>query len=186
MTVEPAATRNSGAEEVRTDRLVLRRPDQDDLDAIFALHNDPEACEHNPSDMLETREDAELLLELWSHQWNRYGFGYWVVRRHDVPDPLGVCGVKLVGFGRHPVLNLFYRFFPSSWGSGYASEAAATAVDWARVHRPDDLVIARVRPGNLASQRVAVRAGLARTEHLDTPGDDGIDWIYVSDRSYEG
>ncbi|MEV6909409.1 GNAT family N-acetyltransferase [Amycolatopsis sp. NPDC051071] len=174
-------TGDTGAEELRTGRLLLSRPVPADLDAILALHTDPEACEHNPSDMLATREDADELLLRWSDQWNEYGFGYWTVRRHGSPEPLGFCGVKTVGFRRRSILNLFYRFFPSSWGSGYAGEAATAAVDWARAHRPDDLVIARVRPENVASQRVAVRAGLVRMEHLDAPGDDGIDWFYISD-----
>ncbi|WP_410662074.1 GNAT family N-acetyltransferase [Amycolatopsis sp. lyj-84] len=181
MTVEPAPTRDTGAEEMRTGRLVLRRPAPEDLDAIFALHTDPEACAHNPSDLLETRKEAELLLLRWSHQWDRYGFGYWTILRQDSPEPLGFCGVKIVGYRRRAVLNLFYRLFPSAWGAGYASEAAAAAVDWARTHRPDDLVIARVRPENIASQRVAQRAGLVRAEEFDIPGDDGADWFYTSD-----
>lgn len=180
MSVEPAAAPHTGAEELRTDRLLLNRPGPEDLDTIFALHTDQEACAHNPSDLIETRRDADLLLLRWTHQWTRYGFGYWMVRRQDSPDPLGICGVKIVGYRRHAVLNLFYRFFPASWGHGYAGEAATAAVDWAHAHRPDDVVIARVRPENIASQRVALRAGLVRAEEFDTPGDDGADWFYVS------
>ena len=36
-----------------------------------------------------------------------------------------------------------------------------------------------VRPGNVASAKVAVRAGLHRAEHLDTDGEDGLDWIFA-------
>ncbi|WET82811.1 GNAT family N-acetyltransferase [Amycolatopsis sp. QT-25] len=186
MTGDAAPAPDTGVEELRTARLLLRRPGPEDLDAIFALHTDPEACAHNPSDLLETRKDAELLLLRWSHQWNRYGFGYWTVRPHGSAETLGFCGVKIVGFRHRAVLNLFYRFFPSSWGAGYAGEAATAVVGWARVHRPDDLVIARVRPENVASQRVALRAGLVRAAHLDSPGDDGTDWFYVSKGAGEG
>lgn len=45
---------------------------------------------------------------------------------------------------------------------------------------PDLPLIARIRPANVASQRVAVCAGLSRSQHLDTQGYDGFDWIYVA------
>ena len=78
------------------------------------------------------------------------------------------------------VLNLFYRFDPSAWGQGFASEAATAVVAWAARRVPDLPLIARVRPANVASQRVAIRAGLIRAAHLDTTGDDGVDWIFAA------
>ncbi|MBE1593825.1 GNAT family N-acetyltransferase [Nonomuraea angiospora] len=50
--------------------------------------------------------------------------------------------------------------------------------------RPRDLpIIARARPANVASQRVAMRAGLVRAEHRDTCGEDGLDWVFVTNLS---
>jgi len=77
------------------------------------------------------------------------------------------------------VMNLFYRFDPAVWGSGLATEAASAVTRWAADNIPDRIVIARIRPQNFASQRVAIHAGLARAEHLDTMGEDGLDWIFV-------
>jgi RimJ/RimL family protein N-acetyltransferase len=78
------------------------------------------------------------------------------------------------------VLNLFYRFAPACWGQAIASEAATAVVRWAEANQPGQPVIARVRPDNIASQRVAERAGLIRAEHLDSAGFDGLDWMFVS------
>lgn len=77
------------------------------------------------------------------------------------------------------VLNLFYRLDPPAWGDGVASEAATAVVGWAIAHIVGHPVIARVRPDNIASRTVAVRAGLCRAEQLDTYGEDGLDWIYI-------
>lgn len=41
-------------------------------------------------------------------------------------------------------------------------------------------MIARVRPDNVVSQRVAVRAGLVRAERLDDEGFDGLDRIFIA------
>jgi RimJ/RimL family protein N-acetyltransferase len=78
------------------------------------------------------------------------------------------------------VLNFFYRFTPSAWGQGFATEAATAVAAWASRPVPRLPLIARIRPGNVASQRVAVRAGLIRAEHLDTTGEDGVDWIFAA------
>ncbi|MCF4136939.1 GNAT family N-acetyltransferase [Streptomyces sp. Tue 6430] len=172
--------RSPAAVELQTARLLLRRPTAADVDAIFAVHRDPETCIHNPSDALARFEEAEALYQRWDNQWQQYGYGYWVVRRHGSAQQLGFCGIKPMELHGAPVLNLFYRFATSAWGQGFAGEAAAAVAAWASRHLPDLPLIARVRPANVASQRVAIRAGLSRAQHLDTGGYDGFDWIYIA------
>jgi RimJ/RimL family protein N-acetyltransferase len=165
---------------LRTSRLTLRPPGPADAAAVLAIHRDPRTCAHNPSDALATHADAAELCGRWLAHWERHGFGYWVVRRHGEPEVAGFCGVKAMTLADRPVLNLFYRFDPAFWGGGLASEAATEVVRWAAVHRPEMPVVARVRPANSASHRVAVRAGLVRAAHLDEPGFDGVDELYTA------
>lgn len=160
-----------------TERLALRRPTEVDIDLVHSIHSDPIACLHNPSDMLTSRAEAEALFHRWNEHWQQHGFGYWIV--HAGREGIGVCGLKSMTLGDLDVLNLLYRLSPTAWGGGFATEAATAVVQWADSDRPNDSVIARVRPANIASQRVAVKAGLLRAEHLDTPGEDGLDWIYA-------
>jgi RimJ/RimL family protein N-acetyltransferase len=166
-------------EELLTARLVLRRPERQDTGAIFAIHSDPRACAHNPSDALASLDEAGQLFDRWDDHWRRFGLGYWVVRWRGAVTPAGFCGVKLMRLADQQVLNLFYRLDPGVWGHGVASEAAAAVVTWASRRHPEYPLIARVRPENVASQRVASHAGLIRASHLDRPGEDGLDWIYV-------
>lgn len=39
--------------------------------------------------------------------------------------------------------------------------------------------MARVRPTNLASQRVATKVGLRRDPAFDDDGEDGLDWAFT-------
>ncbi|MCG5211779.1 GNAT family N-acetyltransferase [Streptosporangium sp. KLBMP 9127] len=172
--------RSLAHEELQTVRLSLRRPTEADIDAIFAIHNDPGTCLHNPSDALTERVEAQVLHQRWNDHWQRWGYGYWVVRRRDSPLQLGFCGLKTMELNGMRVLNLFYRFATSTWGHGLASEAATEVVTWASQRLPDLPLIARVRPDNIASQRVAIRTGLTRAEHLDETGYDGFDWIFAT------
>jgi [ribosomal protein S5]-alanine N-acetyltransferase len=170
----------AGDEELLTARLSLRRPTPADIDVVFAIHRDERACAHNPSDLLTTRAAAEDLYRQWDEHWRRHSFGYWAIRARDAREPVGFCGIKVVRLQEHDVLNLFYRLAPSAWGNGLATEAATAVIAWAAAHRPQHPVVARVRPDNVASARVALRSGLHRAEHLDSAGEDGLDLIYTS------
>jgi [ribosomal protein S5]-alanine N-acetyltransferase len=176
-----AVTSSAGTADRRltTLRLLLRPPLASDADVILRLHQDPQAIAHNPSDRLDDPAEAQELLDRWIEHWRRHAIGYWVVCWRDDPGILGVCGVKVMTLHTRPVSNLFYRFAPQHWGRGIASEAATAVVERARSD-PSRPVIARVRPDNTASARVAVKAGLRRAAHLDTVGEDGTDHIYVS------
>lgn len=166
--------------DLRTARLSLRRPTAADVDAIFAIHSDPATCVHNPSDALTRRQEAQDRYERWNEQWRACGYGYWVVRRHDSAVQLGFCGIKPVELNGMKVLNLFYRFDTTTWGQGVASEAATAVAAWAFRRVPGLPLIARIRPANIASRHVALRAGLTRAEHLDTTGYDGFDRIFAA------
>jgi ribosomal-protein-alanine N-acetyltransferase len=171
-----------GVEEMTTARLSLRRPALADVDAILSINGNERACVHNPSDAIATREQARQLFLRWDEHWRLSGFGYWVVRRNGTDAPIGFCGIKAMRLGGSEVVNLFYRFDPAVWGSGLAAEAACAVTAWAARAIPDRVLIARIRPDNTASQRVAIRAGLARAGHLDTAGEDGLDWIFMRPR----
>lgn len=171
----------SNPERLATTRLRLTRPRAGDVDAVLALHHDPRAVAHNPSDALGDAAEAAALFARWDEHWRLYGFGYWMVRRaRDDGTPIGVCGIKRMDLAGRTVLNLMYRFAPSAWGQGFAGEAAAAVVAWAGAGQPATPLVARVRPENTASHRVATRIGLIRAPHLDGPGYDGPDQIYVS------
>ncbi len=167
-------------EELRTERLTLRRPVAADIDAIFAVHHDPRTLIHNPSDAIATVGEAAARFARWDEHWQRFGVGYWVVRHRDASPQLGFCGLKVMRLRGREVLNLFYRFDPATWGHGLASEAVAVVVGAAVECSPSRPVIARVRPENVASLHVAAKVGLAHAEHLDEVGSDGLDWILVS------
>lgn len=168
-------------DELVTERLSLRRPTSGDIDSILAVHRDPRTCVHNPSDALASRDEAAALFVRWDEHWKHHGFGYWVVRYGGATEPHGFCGLKVMRFREREILNLLYRFDPAVWGQGVATEAATAVVAWAGKHQPHRPVIARVRPANTESARVAARAGLTRAEHLDGPGYDGHDLIFVSE-----
>lgn len=163
-----------------TERLRLIRPMANDSAGVFAILGDARTVEHNPSDRLEDRGEAAELVARWVRHWEENGFGYWCVRESGSDRIIGYSGVKRMLVHGRPVLNLVYRFAPDVWGRGFATEAAAAVVSRAVDDMPTETIVARVRPDNLPSQNVALKAGLQRDATMDCLGDDGVDWAFTS------
>jgi RimJ/RimL family protein N-acetyltransferase len=155
-------------DEIHTERLLLRRPLAEDAVAMFAIHGDPATHKYAPNGPDPDFATSEKELHDWMQQWQDEGYGYWAVTVPTTNQIIGFGGVRRLRRYERDVLNLYYRFTPSTWGHGYATEMAVKAVALARKYLPHLPVIARVRPGNLASMRVAEHVGLVRRADLDT------------------
>ena len=148
-------------EHTTTERLRLRALRESDLEAMFALHADPETNRFSPLGPWRTREGMRELLALWVEDWSHRGVGYWAVEPREAPGVVvGLGGVRYKELEGQRVLNLAYRFAPRTWGSGYATEVSRVALALAREHLPGTPVVAVIHPDNIASLRVAERLGM--------------------------
>ncbi|HEY4389261.1 MAG TPA: GNAT family N-acetyltransferase [Ktedonobacteraceae bacterium] len=152
---------------VQTSRLILRRLQPTDGPAMFRIHGDPQTNQYNPAGPHPDLATSEEMLRDCLQYWNDFGFGYWAVTLVQQEAVLGFGGVEHRFWRGQEVLNLYYRFTPGAWGQGYATELAQTAVTLARKHLPQWPVVVRTRTKNLASQQVALRAGLLRRSDLE-------------------
>jgi ribosomal-protein-alanine N-acetyltransferase len=152
---------------VVTDRLLLRAVDRGDVEAVFAIHANPATYRFHPGGIARTREEAAARLAGWQREWRELGFGFWAVSVPPDPQVIGFGGVTRQIFHERLVLNAYYRFDPSAWGHGYATEMAAIAAALACRLLPEWPMIVRTRPGNRAAQAVAEKLGLVRAINLD-------------------
>jgi ribosomal-protein-alanine N-acetyltransferase len=113
------------------------------------------------------------MVEDWLSDW-RTGMGYWCVRLAEDGALIGVAGVRRTGDDH--TYNLYYRFAASSWGNGYATEAARHAVQTSLTD-PSAVVRALIRPTNSGSIAVAERVGLRQVS--DAGADAGEHLRYV-------
>lgn len=66
--------------------------------------------------------------------------------------------------------ELGYMFLNSSWGSGYATEAAAAALQWLDRASPGEPVVLCTQTANQASVRVAEKLGFCELERFEEFG----------------
>ena len=184
-----------------TRRLILDMPVPGDVDAVFAIANDPRTWSHLPEARVTDPGQTAALLAMFHGGWKANGLAAWVVRlRSDQGLPglapgrlLGTGGVNLVQTGAETeVWNLGYRLDPACWGHGFATELATYAVESARATRTGVPVIARVLSSNPSSARVAQKAGLqlrwegpAAVQSAAAAGEAALTRLILADRELE-
>ncbi|MFB9830969.1 GNAT family N-acetyltransferase [Actinoallomurus acaciae] len=152
---------------LKTERLVLRRWRDGDREPFAALNADPEVMEHFPATL--TRDESDTMIDRIETRFEEYGFGLWALEIAETGQFIGFTGLSVPGFKAHftPAVEVGWRLSRSSWGHGYASEAAQRALTFAF----DDLELAEVvsftSRTNLRSQKVMRRIGMT-----NDPADD--------------
>jgi RimJ/RimL family protein N-acetyltransferase len=163
------------ADRVTTERLALRRPQLDDLPFVFEVHGDAHANRFNRAGPHRTLDDSRAVLEAWLAHWNTHGFGPWLVEERS--RPIGFAGLRWRGTHEMPGLNLYFRLQHSSWGRGYATEAARASIRFGLDELRAAEVTALINPGNQPSIRVAERAGMTLAATVDYRGAPSL--LYV-------
>ena len=91
----------------------------------------------------------------------------WAIRRADGPDPGMIVGQLQATVRDHGRSAEIAWIVGSRWhGRGYATDAAQWLVDWLAVSGAGE-ALAHVAPANVASARVAAKAGLEPTGQVD-------------------
>ena len=155
----------------QTPRLLLRRLEPSDGPAMFRVHGDPETYRFTPVPPHTDLAASEKMLRECTQHWETFGFGYWTITLAGQETTLGFGGVEHYRWQAQEVLNLYYRFTPSAWGQGYATEMAQKAVELAQKYLPGFPIIARTRNANLPSQHVAQKIGLLRLPARESQSD---------------
>lgn len=155
------------APTLETARLVLRPFRPSDLEPIAAAAADPEAMRFiggKPA----TREDTWRKLATMPGMWALLGYGYWIVERSSDGAVIGQAGFADFKRDMEPniegVPEMGWSFARHSWGQGYASEAVAAALAWIDGALAPSEIVAIIDEANLASIRIAEKAGFAQKE----------------------
>jgi RimJ/RimL family protein N-acetyltransferase len=166
-----------------TPRLLLRPPVLQDFDAYFEIHGDPQTNRFNPAGVPD-KGKAAAALATYVADWKMPGFGYWAAAMRETSSGIvGFGGVRRKQFADGPALNLYFRFRPSAWGKGFATELATEALEFAFNDLREPRVLASTRTDNLPSQKALTRAGFKQVGEIDDVPGQRRSLLYAIDRS---
>lgn len=142
-----------------TERLVVRRLRQDDLDDFAALCGDPEVARYMDEGRPLSREQTQRWIDVSLANYEERGWGCFGVTAKPGDRLIGFAG-----FARPPdrpgVVELIYAFAPDRWGRGYATEVAGAMVAFGFERCGLTRIEATVDPANEASKRVLAKIGM--------------------------
>jgi len=180
--------------QLKSDRLVLRRITPDDLPFFTYLHARREVAQGlYPEGRPRSPEEVAAWLQRTLASYEEYALGHLAVLRKQDEALVGRCGLtELIveaaapehglrrgWFGRAQApaavavtveYELGYTLDPAVWGRGYASEAVRCVRDYARDVLRLSYAVSAILPQNARSRRVAERFGVRAAGQMDVAG----------------
>lgn len=179
-----------GTDRIESERLTLRRIARSDFDFFIHLHGDAEVARYLSHGRPRSREESLAWLEAVLRAYEDLGLGQLAVVRKPDGVLIGRCGLSDLAVearasaaavprgwyqraeapaGAELVFEpeLGYTFHRSSWGKGYASEAARCVFEYARDVRRLPRIVSLIHPENVRSLRLAQRFGVEREDVLE-------------------
>lgn len=149
---------------LETERLLLRRFTLDDVAAFYKLGANPEIVRYvgnSPFESVSAAESALVAAPLRDYQVHGYGRLACVLK--TTGEVIGFSGVKFLDeLGE---TELGYRFLPEYWGWGFATEAGAASIEYARSVLKLRRLIGVVHPENVSSASVLRKLGFSQQGH---------------------
>lgn len=169
----------------RTERLVLRRWRDDDIEPFTAMCADNEVMRFFPSIM--TAPECVDMVAAIEARFEANGFGLWAVE-HDTRF-IGYVGLNLTGpaftVPFAPCHEVGWRLARDAWGHGFATEAAQESLRIGFEEFGIETIFSWTTQENRRSEAVMKRLGMARRADLDfdhpgTPGWSGAPHVVYS------
>ena len=170
----------SSAPILETERLRLRAHRATDHAGCLAIWSDPRVTRYiggKPS----SAEDVWQRVLRYAGLWSVLGYGYWVVEEKSTGQYVGDVGCADFKRQMTPALDGMlewgWAFAPRAHGKGYATEALRAVMSWAQANLDAQRMVCILAPDNLASIRVAEKAGFRLWQNTMYHGDPTVVFV---------
>ena len=152
---------------VTTERLILRRWRESDLEPFARMNADPKVMEFFPQ--ILSKEQSDLLVQRIERHFAQHGFGLCAVESRQGNRFIGFIGLTVPAFEASftPCVEIGWRLASRSWGYGLATEGAKAIVRYGFQTLALRELVSFTVPANTRSRRVMDRLGMTHN-----PADD--------------
>jgi ribosomal-protein-alanine N-acetyltransferase len=154
-------------QELQTERLILRCPTMDDLDAVMAYTGDPEAVKYLIIDV-QTRESSGAWLASCIEKNSQPTRSFaWAICLQETGECLGVINISFGKENNPFAATIGYASAKKYWGNGFIPEAAKVVVDFTfECPAYIDSIYIPVFAPNIGSAKVAQKLGFTAVSQI--------------------
>lgn len=167
------------APTLETPRLLLRPMLPTDVNALLVIFADSKVMAAFDADPFDCEQMTAWVQRNLDHQ-AEHGYGLFSIILKTNGELIGDCGLEHMDVKGVAAAELGYDFRSDYWNGGYATEAATTVRNYAFDVLQLPRLISLIRQHNLASQRVAEKVGMRRTDEV-LRGETRY-WVYTGTR----
>jgi RimJ/RimL family protein N-acetyltransferase len=156
-------------DNIRTERLVMRRWRDTDRDPYAALNADPEVMRYFPAPL--NRAESNASVDRIEDLFDAQGFGLWALEVAATGEFIGFTGLHPMPDGVPGAggMEVGWRLARQAWHKGFATEAASAAVEVAFAGAGLAELWSMTSVLNRPSQAVMLRIGMTPHAFFDHP-----------------
>ncbi|WP_255220789.1 GNAT family N-acetyltransferase [Terribacillus saccharophilus] len=141
---------------IQTKRLVLRKMNKDDANALFAIWSDSIVTKYMNIDRFTQIEQAKEMISILSDLSEKGEAIRYTILEAETNIILGSCGFNTLDF-KHKTAEIGYDLDSRFWNRGYGTEAVKGLVDYAIHQLQYKKIEAKVNPNNIPSIKLLRR-----------------------------
>lgn len=150
---------------LETERLILRKIGNNDVNEIFRLRSDANVMRYVPRPLVKNKEEAlEHIAKISDLIEKKEGIN-WAITLKESPVFIGIIGYHRIK-PEHFRSEIGYMLLPEFNGQGIITEAIHAAVDYGFEVMELHSIEAIIDPGNLGSERVLQKNGFVKEAHM--------------------
>jgi [ribosomal protein S5]-alanine N-acetyltransferase len=144
-------------EDLKTPRLILRRPRLADVPGLFEFMGDRSAMRYTQAHA--SMETCRRQIAVCEYRRRHDGYAPWAILTKEDRRIIGWGGLYDDPFDPGWGVEVIYRFHPAAWGKGFATELVSACTRYADTVLGLVEIGAFTHPDNAASRRVLEKAG---------------------------
>ena len=154
---------------IETQRLLLRRWQESDLDVFMLMNTDPDVMHYFPDTL--NAEETKSFYDSIQQEISEYGYGLYAVEEKDSGCFIGFIGFHWASFEADfcPCVEIGWRLDKRYWDKGYATEGAKACLKHGFENLAFDEVVSFTAVKNAPSQRVMQKIGMQFQGYFDHP-----------------